>query len=42
MGKSKQPKESFKFMKKGKTLTLCSNPELAVEDDVVLDIDVDE
>ncbi len=28
--------------KKGKTLTLCSNLELAVGDDVVVDVDVDE
>jgi hypothetical protein len=28
--------------KKGKTLTLCSNLELAVGDDVVFDVDVDE
>jgi hypothetical protein len=41
-GQSKQSKKSFKFTKKGKMLTLCSNLELAVGDDVVVDIDVDE
>ncbi len=37
-------KESFDFheKKKGKTLTLCSNLELAVEYDVNDDVDVDE
>ncbi len=34
--------KNFKFTKKGKTLTLCSNLELAVGDDVVVDVDVDE
>jgi hypothetical protein len=42
MGKSKQPKKSFKFTKKGKTLTLCSTLELAVGEDVIVDEDVDE
>jgi hypothetical protein len=42
MGKSNQPKESFTFTEKGKTLTLCSNLELAVGDDVVVDEDEDE
>jgi hypothetical protein len=42
MGKSKQPKKSFKFTKKEKERALCSNLELAVEDDVVVDVDVDE
>ncbi len=33
----------FEFMrKKGKTLTLCSNLELAVGDDFVVDVEVDE
>ncbi len=41
MGKSNQSKKSFTFTKKGKTLTLCSNLELAVGDDVV-DEDVDD
>jgi hypothetical protein len=36
-GQRKQSKESLKFTKKGKTLTLCSNLELAVGDDVVVD-----
>jgi hypothetical protein len=35
--------KSFKLTEeKGKTLTLCSNLELAVGDDVVVDVDVDE
>jgi hypothetical protein len=38
-GKSKK---SSKFTKKEKTLTLCSNLEHAVGDDVVVDVDVDE
>jgi hypothetical protein len=42
MGKSNQSKKSFTFTKKGKTLTLCSNLELAVGDDVIIDEDVDE
>ncbi len=42
MGKRQPVKESTKFMKKGKTLTLCSNLELVVADDVVVDEDVDE
>jgi hypothetical protein len=41
-GQSKQSKKSFKFTKKGKTLTLCFNLELAVGKDVVVDEDVDE
>ncbi len=41
-GQSEQSKESLKFRKKGKTLTLCSNLELAVGYDVVVDVDVDE
>jgi hypothetical protein len=35
-------KKAPKFTKQGKTLTLCSNLELAVGDDVVVDEDVDE
>jgi hypothetical protein len=35
-------KKAPKFMIKGKTLTLCSNLELAVGDDVVVNEDVDE
>ncbi len=42
MGKRQPAKESFTFTKKGKTLTLCSNLEIAVGDDVVVDEDVDE
>ncbi len=30
------------YEKKGKMLTICSNLELAVGDDVVVDVDVDE
>jgi hypothetical protein len=42
MGKSNS-QESFEFTrKKGKTLTLCSNLELVVGDDVVVDVGVDE
>jgi hypothetical protein len=40
--KGSQPKKAPKFMKKEKMLTLCSNLELAVGDDVVVDEDVDE
>jgi hypothetical protein len=40
--KGSPPKKAPKFTKKGKTLTLCSNLELAVGDDVVIDEDVDE
>ncbi len=42
MGKRQPAKESTKVYKKGKTLTLCSNLELAVGDDVVVEEDVDE
>jgi hypothetical protein len=42
MGKRQPDKESTKVYEKGKTLTLCSNLELAVGDDVVVDEDVDE
>jgi hypothetical protein len=42
MGKRQPAKESFMFTKKRKMLTLCSNLEFAVEDDVVVDEDVDE
>jgi hypothetical protein len=40
--KGSPPKKAPKFMKKGKTLPLCSNLELAVGDGVVVDEDVDE
>ncbi len=40
--KGSPPKKAPRFAKKGKTLTLCSNLELAVGDDVVVDEDVDE
>jgi hypothetical protein len=40
--KGSPPKKAPKFTKKGKTLTLCSNLEVAVGDDVVVDEDVDE
>ncbi len=40
--KGSPSKKAPKFMKKGKTLTLCSNLELAVGDDVIVDEDVDE
>ncbi len=42
MGKRQPAKESFTLTKKEKTLILCSNLELAVGDDVVVDEDVDE
>jgi hypothetical protein len=42
MGKRQPAKESTKVYEKGKTLTLCSNLELAVGVDVVVDEDVDE
>jgi hypothetical protein len=42
MDKRQPAKESTKVYKKGKTLTLCSNLELAVGDGVVVDEDVDE
>ncbi len=42
MGKRLPAKESFTFTKKGKTLTLCSNLEIADGGDVVVDEDVDE
>jgi hypothetical protein len=42
MGKGSPPKKAPQFMKKGKTLILCSNLEIAVEGDVVVDEDVDE
>jgi hypothetical protein len=41
MGKRQPAKESFTFTKKGKMLTLCSNLEIAVGDDVSIDEDVD-
>jgi hypothetical protein len=42
MGKSNCQGKALNYEKKGKTLTLCSNLELAVGDDVVVDVDVDE
>jgi hypothetical protein len=36
------PKKAPRFTKKGKTLTLCSNLEVAEGGDVVVDEDVDE
>jgi hypothetical protein len=42
MGKSNQAEKNFHVYEKGKALTLCSNFELAVGDDVVVDEDVDE
>jgi hypothetical protein len=42
MGKGSSPKKAPRFMKKGKRLTLCSNLEIAVGDDAVVDEDVDE
>jgi hypothetical protein len=42
MGKGSLPKKAPQFTKKGKMLTLCSNLEIAVGDDVVVDEDVDE
>jgi hypothetical protein len=42
MGKRQPAKWSFTFRKKGKTLTLCSNLEIADGGDVVIDEDVDE
>ncbi len=43
MGKSNWSRKKLQvYEKKGKTLTLCSNLELAVGDDVVVDVDVDE
>jgi hypothetical protein len=41
VGKKQQSGKSFEFTRKGKTLTLCYNLELAVGDDVVVDEDVD-
>ncbi len=43
MGKSNWSGKRLQvYEKKGKTPTLCSNLELAVGDDVVVDVDVDE
>ncbi len=42
MGKSNSQGKLWVYEKKGKTLTLCSNLELAVGDDVDDDVDVDE
>jgi hypothetical protein len=41
MGKSNSQGKAVNLREKGKTLTLCSNLELAVGDDVVVDVDVD-
>ncbi len=41
-GKSKKVRETWNLREKRKTLTLCSNLELAVGDDVNDDVDVDE
>jgi hypothetical protein len=40
--KGSLPKKASKFTRKGKTLTLCSDLELAVADGVIVDEDVDE
>jgi hypothetical protein len=42
MGKSNWSRKKLQVYEKGKTLTLCSNLELAVGDDVVVNVDVDE
>jgi hypothetical protein len=42
MGKGSPPKKSTTVEKKGKTLTLCSNLEIAEVGDVVIDEDEDE
>jgi hypothetical protein len=42
MGKSICQGKLWIYEKKGETLTLCSNLELAVGDDVGVDVDVDE
>jgi hypothetical protein len=42
MGKQLGKKKALNLQEKEKTLTLCSNLELAVGDDVVVDVDVDE
>jgi hypothetical protein len=42
MGRGSPPKKSTTVEKKGKTLTLCSNLEIAESGDVVVDEDVDE
>jgi hypothetical protein len=41
MGKSRKSGKALNLREKGKTLTLCSNLELAVGDDVIVDEDVD-
>ena len=42
MGKSNSQGKALNLREKGKTLTLCSNLELAVGDDIDDDVDVDE
>ncbi len=43
MGKSNWSREkALNLREKGKTLTLCSNLEIAVGNDVVVNVDVDE
>jgi hypothetical protein len=42
MGKRQPAKKAPRFKKKGKTLTLCSNLEIAEGGDVVIDEDADE
>ncbi len=42
MGKGSPPKKSTTVEKKGKTLTLCSNLEIAKGGEVVVNEDVDE
>jgi hypothetical protein len=41
MGKSNCQGKALNLREKGKMFTLCSNLELAVGDDVVVDVDVD-
>jgi hypothetical protein len=41
MGQSNSQGKALNLREKGKALTLCSNLELAVGDDVVVDEDVD-
>jgi hypothetical protein len=42
MGRGSPPKKSTTVEKKGKTLTICSDLEIAEGGDVVVDEDVDE
>jgi hypothetical protein len=42
MGRGSLPKKSTMVEKKGKTLTLCSNLEIAEGGDVIINEDVDE